>query len=102
MVGRPPESPLFPSTTVFRSLREEPHRLELGVAEGRRDARRPENPLGLVGGLDEGVATAEAGPEDGQLGRVDGHAAQLEDAAEDRKSTRLNSSHANILYAVFC
>src|SRR5439155_14546856 len=70
---RPPRSTLFPYTTLFRSRDARVDR----VAAGRQDARR------RLGG--ERVA-----------GR-DGHA-----LAADRKSTRLNSSHVAISYAVFC
>src|SRR3712207_6866057 len=77
MIRRPPRSTLFPYTTLFRS----------GV--GARAARR---------------AAAAA------TGRLRLHGAPLgrhppgrgERAGGDRKSTRLNSSHANISYAVFC
>src|SRR3712207_8240763 len=77
MIRRPPRSTLFPYTTLFRSynrVRGKPFRISEIEAEIER----------LVGG--GAAATAEAaGP-----------------AREDRKSTRLNSSHANISYAVFC
>src|SRR3712207_5690612 len=89
MIRRPPRSTLFPYTTLFRSPR-------------RRRDRRP------------GVPRA-APARGGRAGsphhehRVHGHGrapAQLRQprhvAAQDRKSTRLNSSHANISYAVFC
>src|SRR3712207_9010553 len=72
MIRRPPRSTLFPYTTLFRSLRQ-----TLGI----------EAPA-----LDIGGVAAEAA----ELG----HALQL--LLKDRKSTRLNSSHANISYAVFC
>src|SRR3712207_7614681 len=82
MIRRPPRSTLFPYTTLFRSNRgnhfvdrgilTEDHALQLGVERGERRA--------VVGGH-----------------RLHGHARHL-----DRKSTRLNSSHANISYAVFC
>src|SRR3712207_8584779 len=95
MIRRPPRSTLFPYTTLFRSRlpRLLPHRRvpplgdDLGVsapevavavvrAEGRRD-RRPECPAGPLAPVPDRTA-------------------------QDRKSTRLNSSHANISYAVFC
>src|SRR3712207_6963732 len=82
MIRRPPRSTLFPYTTLFRShLR----RARLG-----RDA--PQRLLHLL--LVQDVDVREAG----QRARVDDE----EEAARDRKSTRLNSSHANISYAVFC
>src|SRR3712207_7977062 len=78
MIRRPPRSTLFPYTTLFRS------RL-LGVAVDRvrhRLFRRAQEVMNL----------AEHRPD----------AAHLEHQPLDRKSTRLNSSHANISYAVFC
>src|SRR3712207_7821245 len=90
MIRRPPRSTLFPYTTLFRSG-------PLGLGEGR---------LQLVGdGRGGGVDVRLRGDEDVDdgpgpvLGRV-AHLADL--AVGDRKSTRLNSSHANISYAVFC
>src|SRR3712207_8920782 len=96
MIRRPPRSTLFPYTTLFRSL---------------------------IGSLDEGVALARDSSTHVYLGRrvVQGWAVKLVLIAallpflltavdlfarcrrrRDRKSTRLNSSHANISYAVFC
>src|SRR3712207_6976374 len=81
MIRRPPRSTLFPYTTLFRSLAGEGERVE------DHQHRRPAQ---LGEGDDLLVLVGEA-----ELGRdvADG---------EDRKSTRLNSSHANISYAVFC
>src|SRR3712207_8778159 len=91
MIRRPPRSTLFPYTTLFRS----------GVGHGLHDRggrllrRRP------VPARDHGrrpPARARAGARRAAAGRTDvGPADSL-----DRKSTRLNSSHANISYAVFC
>src|SRR3712207_6869742 len=82
MIRRPPRSTLFPYTTLFRS---EMTALVVGAAVvayvGLRLRIVP-----IVAFLITGVAI---GPN--QLGLV-----------KDRKSTRLNSSHANISYAVFC
>src|SRR2546427_5016271 len=86
MIRRPPRSTLFPYTTLFRSV-------DVDVAHARRQGRRPrrleaerrlpragsEVPPCLVGSLDEQRVTGR-----------------------DRKSTRLNSSHSQISYAVFC
>src|SRR3712207_6920490 len=94
MIRRPPRSTLFPYTTLFRST--------------------------LLGARQEGEV--ERGARAVQVGDVAHHPGALERAAdraahglmqgvdvapgrgglEDRKSTRLNSSHANISYAVFC
>src|SRR3712207_9092243 len=102
MIRRPPRSALFPYTTLFRS---DPgacgveHRERLEEAVIRADVRRQVDavvvPEGRVRGPD---ALGRAG----RPGRVDqAHVVPgLTGAVEDRKSTRLNSSHANISYAV--
>src|SRR2546427_6999899 len=82
MIRRPPRSTLFPYTTLFRSVLRE---LLLGVAD--HDKRR--------GDIGEVLALAARGLEP----VVDGG---LDVLAKDRKSTRLNSSHSQISYAVFC
>src|SRR3712207_7469373 len=84
MIRRPPRSTLFPYTTLFRSGVRQRRAVPVGAAAGRSALRRAPHPgdrllLALGGG-------------DGD--------ADLPDP--DRKSTRLNSSHANISYAVFC
>src|SRR3712207_8316807 len=81
MIRRPPRSTLFPYTTLFRS-------------EARRGA-----PVSFERAVDlaaEGVDVVS------RPGTVTGAPPSFEKAVEDRKSTRLNSSHANISYAVFC
>src|SRR3712207_8435513 len=78
MIRRPPRSTLFPYTTLFRSHAEHRDR------RGGHDARP-----------DRGHAGGGRGGDDGL--RLPAHRTLL-----DRKSTRLNSSHANISYAVFC
>src|SRR3989475_2099324 len=79
MIRRPPRSTLFPYTTLFRSCST---RLaaRLGLA----------NPQGMT--LETDAATYES------RCTSDGERAEL----QDRKSTRLNSSHSQISYAVFC
>src|SRR3712207_7294373 len=84
MIRRPPRSTLFPYTTLFRSLRN----LNFDCLNLKPVARRLRRPgRGRRG-------SRHADPDGGlfEYGR----------RAEDRKSTRLNSSHANISYAVFC
>src|SRR3712207_8293209 len=95
MIRRPPRSTLFPYTTLFRS-REVVADALLMLEELRRDDGADE-----VGADAVGVRAAAAVAEEPRHGVVP---AGLERAAEhvDRKSTRLNSSHANISYAVFC
>src|SRR3712207_7429821 len=93
MIRRPPRSTLFPYTTLFRSL------------SGEREL--PDEPLELLGRarqllrrrrdlLRRGAGLLRRGRD--LLGRGRG----LLGHRRDRKSTRLNSSHANISYAVFC
>src|SRR3712207_7420641 len=82
MIRRPPRSTLFPYTTLFRS-----------------------NPFGPAGARMYKTGDVVRRRRDGQidfLGRVDDQAKVRGFRIEDRKSTRLNSSHANISYAVFC
>src|SRR5690242_21204930 len=82
MIRRPPRSTLFPYTTLFRSVVE-------GVKAGQH----------LSGWIMEDDKDIEV------VARNDipiGHKVALRDYREDRKSTRLNSSHMSISYAVFC
>src|SRR3712207_7292552 len=83
MIRRPPRSTLFPYTTLFRSRR---HAVEL--------AERGQRQQHVHGGGRAGEGRV-GGPGDAEVA--------VERAGDaDRKSTRLNSSHANISYAVFC
>src|SRR2546427_8317132 len=73
MIRQPPRSPLFPYTTLFRSSQPNPFRSFEGAPVFRlHPAPRP------------------------------GEIVEVVETAEDRKSTRLNSSHSQISYAVFC
>src|SRR3712207_7750495 len=93
MIRRPPRSTLFPYTTLFRSRAAEDGRVRVGAAvEGIVVAASLQDVVAGVPVEDVAVAV----PAD----RV--AAAAAGDVLEDRKSTRLNSSHANISYAVFC
>src|SRR3712207_7838868 len=84
MIRRPPRSTLFPYTTLFRS------RLwQAGVSAKGRNVLARDEILSNVAGENEGVKVVTS---------VGSFAARC----PDRKSTRLNSSHANISYAVFC
>src|SRR5205814_9399961 len=89
VIRRPPSSPLFPYTTLFRSHR--PRRTVRVVLFGSEEVTQPAPPGGAFGGH----------------AYVDGHRSELSThvlagESEDRKSTRLNSSHLGISYAVFC
>src|SRR3712207_8465223 len=86
MMRRPPRSTLFPYTTLFRSLEtaravRRDSRSENGVGAREKSGAGEDCPKNLV------EAGGRRSPGDDRL---------------DRKSTRLNSSHANISYAVFC
>src|SRR3712207_7134724 len=90
MIRRPPRSTLFPYTTLFRSLR---HHLRAG-RDGVGAARAEHAARGWVRGARRFAPQQDALRP--QLG------VEPRRRREDRKSTRLNSSHANISYAVFC
>src|SRR3712207_8858106 len=97
MIRRPPRSTLFPYTTLFRSHSEGgrmPEYLAPGVYVEEVSFRAKSI---------EGVSTTTTGfigPS--RFGPVDLEPDVITSLGEDRKSTRLNSSHANISYAVFC
>src|SRR3712207_7076643 len=90
MIRRPPRSTLFPYTTLFRSRRGLVERVlrvvDLDPAH-HHGAHDHQDVAGAL--LVDQLAQADGAP---RAGHVD----------QDRKSTRLNSSHANISYAVFC
>src|SRR3712207_8003249 len=86
MIRRPPRSTLFPYTTLFRSgLRSDEVRQEVQYGAGRNLVRPKGRPV-----------------ERRLCGRREKERPLCPLHLEDRKSTRLNSSHANISYAVFC
>src|SRR5690606_40462650 len=92
LIRRPRRSPLFPYTTLFRSVGDE-HREVAGLGDA----------------ADGGIATEHVDLERVPGGRAHDHRdgselgrVHLLDAPRDRKSTRLNSSHVKISYAVFC
>src|SRR3712207_7406598 len=95
MIRRPPRSTLFPYTTLFRSVRigaamtaplivavDDDPALLAAVERELRTRYEPDYRVCCLSAAAEALATLEE--------------------LEDRKSTRLNSSHANISYAVFC
>src|SRR2546430_12651954 len=86
MIRRPPRSPLFPYTTLFRS--------GSAAIDPLAIQRGPDHPPGSTARpvLDPTLGTATASS----------HPVGCAEAVADRKSTRLNSSHSQISYAVFC
>src|SRR3712207_7784644 len=92
MIRRPPRSTLFPYTTLFRSIAVA---LDRHGRDDRERVDRQDRHVAVVlhrrGRRHDGGGDAA-----GEGGR--GH----REVRRDRKSTRLNSSHANISYAVFC
>src|SRR5688572_32292331 len=89
MLPPPPRSTLFPYTTLFRSGSGGVRNRAAGLARIRQYRREPcgRSPLPAVGG---GAGQEEHGRK------------RQKRSARDRKSTRLNSSHSQISYAVFC
>src|SRR3712207_8137564 len=83
MIRRPPRSTLFPYTTLFRSR-------GLPARNGRGFTIRGASHLAPNGVDRSGLMAGER------------RGSQVVSERQDRKSTRLNSSHANISYAVFC
>src|SRR2546430_13097455 len=82
MIRRPPRSTLFPYTTLFRSRRQQVQRDVHVTLEGVQGIEPAgDQPLGIVADRQSPTPTI---------------------AEADRKSTRLNSSHSQISYAVFC
>src|SRR3712207_6846981 len=86
MIRRPPRSTLFPYTTLFRSRRVVRLEARIAAPEVHAELRAQ--------GRKAAVHLGRRRPRQRARGVVE--------RPEDRKSTRLNSSHANISYAVFC
>src|SRR2546430_9053857 len=95
MIRRPPRSTLFPYTTLFRSLRRHFGELHAHVSPDRHEVQpvlredRTEHPVRVRSHLENLLAVP-------RIDRANGV------VRADRKSTRLNSSHSQISYAVFC
>src|SRR3712207_8407421 len=91
MIRRPPRSTLFPYTTLFRS-----NCPSSALAEMEHLVRQSSQDQ------DAGAQAVLRNLPQALRARREEILAQLADGYKDRKSTRLNSSHANISYAVFC
>src|SRR2546430_12308479 len=87
MIRRPPRSTLFPYTTLFRSVEQAFSRYVARTAPWLESSQQPE---ALVDDLDI------------ELGYLYNSPIGIHADPRDRKSTRLNSSHSQISYAVFC
>src|SRR3712207_7565440 len=92
MIRRPPRSTLFPYTTLFRS-KETNARFKYLINNGQ---------TGLSVAFDLPTQMGRDSDHELALGEVGRVGVAIDYLLEDRKSTRLNSSHANISYAVFC
>src|SRR2546430_12205177 len=94
MIRRPPRSTLFPYTTLFRSRPRRGSRPAKGSRRGDRESER----------MDAARATCCVGQFARTKKSLIHHVGVLRQTADcrDRKSTRLNSSHSQISYAVFC
>src|SRR3712207_8173368 len=92
MIRRPPRSTLFPYTTLFRSAR------PLRLLQRLRADDAAGTGAGVGRAHDRRLGPAAGGALRGRRGLHQAPARRV----GDRKSTRLNSSHANISYAVFC
>src|SRR5260221_7750080 len=101
MIRRPPKSPLFPYTTLFRPLaghadQQLAQDADSGALERRRIESRRERSVDVRSRVfGRSVLRIDAG-------HLIENERQLSDRLRDRKSTRLNSSHTVISYAVFC
>src|SRR3712207_8224390 len=82
MIRRPPRSTLFPYTTLFRSKRFD----SIGIESSEESRRAYRDLLFTTAGVEEYISGVIL----------------FDETIRDRKSTRLNSSYANISYAVFC
>src|SRR2546427_9199182 len=87
MIRRPPRSTLFPYTTLFRSREATVEKLRRRVADGAADRAELADAESLLSY--DRISRSRLVPVDA-------------DTDLDRKSTRLNSSHSQISYAVFC
>src|SRR5258708_8250035 len=102
MIRRPPRSTLFPYTTLFRSRDLEAPAEDAGVGQDEHEEVHPaQGPAVRLHVHEEALEGAELAD---RAIEIEGRAFEIADAPGilDRKSTRLNSSHQIISYAVFC
>src|SRR5256886_9842277 len=98
MIRRPPRSTLFPYTTLFRSAHGHSHGEPTGNAIEKIGFTRSQ----FLRMCLAGVAAGAVAPSAGAQTQAPKASRPRTDSYEDRKSTRLNSSHSQISYAVFC
>src|SRR2546430_3756677 len=100
MIRRPPRSTLFPYTTLFRSV------LTAGSEAIGLELLRAEKSLNCVrlcvGGAEPRRSTGDGRVFQSERDALRGESSLTSGVEKDRKSTRLNSSHSQISYAVFC
>src|SRR5207249_11542414 len=100
--GHPPRPPLFPYTTLFRSVAKRAFLVHVAVTHAERTDRRcvarRTLKLELLGVVKEVRGEFHLRLE---IGESHGLRARIVEFGQDRKSTRLNSSHVSISYAVF-
>src|SRR3712207_6898749 len=96
MIRRPPRSTLFPYTTLFRSAQQQGREDDRGRRRAREHRSRSEQPLRIRRQRGGRHGVGDQGQGQGRVG-----AWRRGSRRRDRKSTRLNSSHANISYAGF-
>src|SRR2546430_13554633 len=96
MIRRPPSSTLFPSTTLFRSVREKL------AAMDRHGRLQVLDRLARSSTFLSFATAAQRPPEDLEIDVDRDRKSEPVAGIGDRKSTRLNSSHSQISYAVFC
>src|SRR3712207_7955383 len=97
MIRRPPRSTLFPYTTLFRSTEEKIRRYRTVYAK-LRDFEE----MLREHGVSDDISVVALKARDTRDAALKNARDALQGLCRDRKSTRLNSSHANISYAVFC
>src|SRR5688572_32531462 len=95
MIRRPPRSTLFPYTTLFRSKRGTVYSFRSSNPARERRMRK------VIYSAAVSLDLYIAGPDEA-IDWIEAHRRAVEHLAQDRKSTRLNSSHSQISYAVFC
>src|SRR2546430_10697398 len=100
MIRRPPRSTLFPYTTLFRSMKLGAYEYLLKPLELAQLREVIDRALAISRLMHVPAVVTEGEPEDDRTDAIIGSCPAMHEV--DRKSTRLNSSHSQISYAVFC